>query len=72
MSAEKKHKYIVMVEGREYDTYTTTEEYSDLEEAIKRAENWLSTLQGDKRIMVVDVIAKSKTTRQLVFKEDEE
>lgn len=39
----------------------------NLEEAIKRAENWLSMLQGDKRIMVVDVIAKSKTARQLVF-----
>lgn len=73
MSAEKKkHKYIVMVEGREYGTYTTTEEYSNLEEAIKRAANWLSMLQGDKRIMVVDVIAKSKTARQLVFTEDDE
>ena len=72
MAAEKKHKYIVMVEGREYDTYTKTEEYPNLEDAIRRAESWVTMIQGDKRIMVVDVIAKSKTARQLVFTEDNE
>lgn len=68
----KKRKYCVLKEGREYNNYSMTEEYSNLDDAIKRAESCLEIANGDKRIMVIEIIAKSKTTRQLVFTGDEE
>mgnify|MGYP000885580981 FL=1 len=68
----KKRKYCVLKEGREYNSYSMTDEYSNLDDAIKRAESCLEIANGDKRIMVIEIIAKSKTTRQLVFTGDEE
>lgn len=72
MEVKKKHKYCVMVEGREYNNYSITEEYDNLKDAIERAESCIEIANGDKRIMVIEVVAKSKTTRQLVFTGDDE